>query len=124
MDPWIGPPLGKCIRFATGNYLYYSGSVSEEEAVGLGEALKSYYNGAEGFAVLFSKGDAARILSVVVREGIWNEVDKVSLLETMARDVVCLVGGYPLKLRLLNSAGEIKKELFLEYTASVWTRRF
>jgi len=91
--------------------IYYSGSATKDDAQALGNALKSSgYFADKGVTVLLEKGNNGTVVSFVVKDGIWDQTDMVSLFEEMGREVAPTVGGFPIKLRLVNDARDVKKE--------------
>jgi hypothetical protein len=101
---------GKAI-IGTKDEVYYFGSATEADARALGQALKTAgFFLDRGFSVLLSKGERT-VLSLVVREGIWDQPDSVTAYENLARRVAPSVGGFPLTLRLVNTNLAIKKEI-------------
>jgi hypothetical protein len=91
--------------------IYYSGSATKEEARTLGEALKNMgFLSDKGAGVILSKGKEGTVVSFVVNDGAWNQPEVVFAFEEIVREVAPSVGGFPIKLRLLNS-GRTRKEL-------------
>ena len=90
----------------------YSGTATKEQALALGQALKTAeYFSDKGVSVLLNKGDSGTIVSFVVKEGSWNDWTRVAAFEEMGRDVASSVGGYPLKVRLVDDGVAMKKEM-------------
>src|ERR1039458_5994204 len=104
---------GKAI-IGTKDEIYYLGSATEAEAKALGQALQTagFFRDA-GFSVLLSKGDGT-VIGFVVKEGFWEEPENVATFEKIARQVASSAGGLPIKLRLLNSTLETKKEVTVQ----------
>lgn len=91
--------------------IYYSGSATKDDAQALGNALKSNgYFADKGVTVLLEKGNNGTVVSFVVKDGIWDQTDMVSSFEEMGREVAPSVGGFPIKLRLVNDTRDVKKE--------------
>jgi hypothetical protein len=104
---------GKAI-IGTKDEIYYFGSATEADARALGRALKTAgFFLDRGFSVFLSKGEGT-VLSLVVREGIWDQPDSVTAYENLARQVAPAVGGLPITLRLINTELAIKKEIPLQ----------
>jgi hypothetical protein len=90
--------------------LYYFGSATESDARALVQLLKSAgFFQDQGATVMFSKNDDGTAISYVVAEGAWDRPNSVAPFEALTRAVASSVGGFPLKLRLLNSRLEEKK---------------
>jgi hypothetical protein len=93
--------------------VYYSGSAKKEEARTLGEALKTIgFFSDKGAGVILSKGKDGTVVSFVVKDGVWNQPEAISAFEEIVREIAPSVGGFPIKLKLLNS-GQTKKELMI-----------
>jgi hypothetical protein len=91
--------------------IYYSGSATKEEARTLGETLKNMgFLSDKGAGVILSKGKDGTEVSFVVSDGAWNQPEVVFAFEEIVREVAPSIGGFPIKLRLLNS-GRTMKEL-------------
>jgi hypothetical protein len=95
--------------------VYYSGSATEQNARAFGEALKTagYFQG-KGFSAELLKDSDGTTLSFVVKDGAWDDAEKVKLFEDIARQIAPAVGGLPLQLRFLNANSETKKEIKVE----------
>lgn len=105
--------VGKAI-IGTKDEIYYFGYATEAEARALGQALKTAgFLGDRGVTVLLAKEDGT-VISFIVREGYWEKPEAVAAFEKLARQGASAVGGLPVKLRLLNSALEIKKEVTVQ----------
>ena len=93
------------------DHIYYLGDATGSEAQSLGDALKDsgYFSGA-GDDVLLSKHDDGVTLSFVVSDGVWDKPDLVSGFEKLARQVAPSIGASPLKLRLVSTTLQLKKE--------------
>jgi hypothetical protein len=91
--------------------VFYFGSATEALAQQLGQALKSTNffqgNGSDVFLLKHSNGTA---LSFVVSDGVWNNPAAVKGFEQVVRKVAPVVGGLPIKLRLMNTTLETMKE--------------
>jgi len=91
--------------------VYYLGDATETEAKALSEALKSdgFFTG-RGSDVFLSKHADGTMLSFVVSAGVWDKPESVKNFENVVREVAPAVGGSPVKLRLVNTSLETKKE--------------
>jgi hypothetical protein len=103
---------GSKVVIGANNSIYYSGSANKEDARSLGEALKKIgFLSDKGNTVLLSKGKDGTVVSFVVTEPAWTQPETVFAFEEIVREAAPTVGGYPVTLRLLNSARQTMKEL-------------
>lgn len=80
----------------------------------LGDALKKAgYLEDRGVTILLSKGEGT-VLSLVVKEGIWDKPSSVTAYQNLARQVAPSIGGLPLNLRLVNSSLASKREMTIQ----------
>ena len=104
---------GKVI-IGTKDEVYFAGSATEGDAKALGDALKKAgYLEDRGVTVLLSKGDST-LVSLVLKEGVWDKPTSVATYQRVAREVAPSVGGVPIELRLLNTSLETKKEMTIQ----------
>src|ERR1035438_843411 len=96
----------------TSDAVYYSHAATEQDARALGQALQTigYFND-KGVSVFLSKGTGGTVMSFVLQEGAWDLPDRVSSYEEIARRVATQVGGFPIKVRLIDSAQAVHREL-------------
>ena len=105
--------VGKII-IGTKDAVYFFGSATAADATSLGQALKTAeFLGDTGATVLLSKGDGT-VVSLMVKEGAWDEPQTVATLETIVRQAAPSVGGLPVTLRLINTGYQTKKEMTLQ----------
>jgi hypothetical protein len=99
------------VIIGTKDEVFYTGSATKQDAQVLGDALKKggYFKD-RGTSVFLDKGANGTTLSMVVREGAWNEPGTLAMEEEAVREVADSVGGLPLHVRLMNAAEEVKKE--------------
>jgi hypothetical protein len=91
--------------------VYYSGSATKQDAQSLGDALKtSGYFTDRGADVFLSKGADGTIVSFVVNKDYLSKPGIIDSFEEAGRQVAPVVGGFPIQVRLVNSAREIKQE--------------
>jgi hypothetical protein len=99
------------ITIGTKDDISYSGSATKSDAQALGNALKEIgYLKDRGVSVSLAKGKDGTIVSFVVKQGAWNDPDIVSQFEEIGREIAPSVGGFPIRVRLLNSDREVQKE--------------
>jgi hypothetical protein len=96
----------------TKDEVYYSGAATEKDAKALGEALKAdgFFQD-RGVTVLLSKGTDGVTVSFVVKDGFWDDPEHLSAFGEMGRMVAPAIGGLPIKVRLLDSSLNMKKEV-------------
>jgi hypothetical protein len=103
-------------KITTGNLdVYYSGSATQSDAQGLGDALaKIGFSPATKASVFLSKSKSeAPLVSFVVQDGFWNRPSVVLAFGNIAQSVAPTLGGYPLKVRLINGKQETQKEFLV-----------
>ena len=93
----------------------YFGSATDADAKALGQVLHTAgFFADKGGLVLLSK-DNGTTVSLVVADGAWDKPDIVTALEKMVRDGANVLGGLPIKMRLLDSSqGDTKLEVSLD----------
>jgi hypothetical protein len=103
---------GTKVVIGTKDEVRYSGTATKEQALALGQALKTFgYFTDTGASVLLNKGGSGTIISFVVKAGIWDDWGKVAAFEEIGRDMAASVGGFPLKVRLVDDGLGMKKEM-------------
>jgi hypothetical protein len=102
------------VTIGTKDDIYYSDGATKQEAQSLGSELQTigYFHDA-GSSVLLSKGEDGTAVSFVVRDGIWDQPQMIGGFQEIGREVAPSVGGFPLKVRLVNANRVIMKELDL-----------
>lgn len=104
------------VLIGTKDEVYYSGTVTKEDAQSLGNALKAhgYFNdegaSSKGADVFLAKGKDGTTISFITKEGSWEQPRIVSLFEEIGREVAPSVGGFPIQVRLLNIQHELKQK--------------
>jgi hypothetical protein len=99
-------------RAAVGNdHIYYFGTATADEAQMLGQGLKAdhFFTG-KGVDVFLAKHEDGTMLSFVVDDGVWNQPGIQSEFEQVVRQVAHKVGGLPVRLRMMNTRLETKKD--------------
>lgn len=101
---------GKTVTIGTKDQVQYSGSATKEQALALGDALKTIgYFQDRGAKVLLKMGAGGTIISYVVEDGAWNDPKTVGDLETTTQGVASTIGGSPIDMRLVNSMEVVEK---------------
>jgi len=91
--------------------VYYLGAATESEAQAVGKVLKSnsFFHGS-GSDVFVSKHKDGVVLSFVVSDGAWDNPAILRDFEKIARETGTAAGGLPLRLHLVNTSLDVKKE--------------
>ena len=104
-----GDPPG--VKIGSHDEVFYSGSATKQDAWSLGDALKTNgYFKDFGADVFLDKGKDGTVVSFVVKDGLWNQPDTVSSFDEVGREIAPIVGGFPIRLRLVNAQRELKSE--------------
>jgi len=91
--------------------IFYSGAATETDARSLGKALiDAHFFVDRGVSVQLVKDDKGTTIGLVVQDGIWNDEKSIRYMRMLIREIAPSVGGMPIKLRLLDDAGDVKKE--------------
>jgi hypothetical protein len=96
--------MGTKVTIGTKDEIRYSGSATKEQALALGAALKADgYLTDQHVTVVLKKANGGATISFVVQEGAWNQFFAVAGLEEVGRDAAPAVGGYPVKVQLMDN---------------------
>jgi hypothetical protein len=110
IDALVGAS-GPKVVVGTKDEVYYTGSATQADATILGNALKADgYFSDKGVTVLLDKGTSGTTVSFVVKEGIWDQPDMVASFDEIARQNAAVIGGFPIKVRLINKDRDVKNE--------------
>ncbi len=92
--------------------VYYSHAATEQDAASLGAALRTigFFRDVGGSAFL-SKGRNGTVVSFVVQPGGWDLPDRVAAYEEIGRRIAPRVGGYPIKVRLIDAGQSVHREV-------------
>ena len=94
----------------TKDEVYYTGQASKQDAEDLGAALKKAgYFTDRGTSVFLDKDKDGATLSLVMQEGYWDKPGMLFSAEEVARDVADSVGGFPVRVKLIDSSENVKK---------------
>jgi len=105
----------KKLVVGTKDEIYYSGRARESDARALAKALQSAgFLADRGVSVFLEKDETGFIVSFVLKEGVWDDPSMVTGFEQLIRDAAPALGGLPLKLRLLDVAQTVKKEITVQ----------
>ena len=102
---------GPKVQIGSNDEIYYSGSATKEEAQALGNSLKgSGFLTDHGVSIFLSKDKDGAVISYVTKDGAWNDTAMVSSFEEISRQAAPAVGGFPIQVRLMNTAKEVKEQ--------------
>ena len=100
------------IVVGTSDTVYYSHAATQQDATALGAALKTIgFFQDKGANVLLSKGRNGTVVSFVVQEGAWDLPDRILAYEEIGRRIAGPAGGFPIKVRLIDAAQTLHREL-------------
>ena len=93
------------------DHVYYMGTATEADAQALGQELKSlgFFTG-KGSDVFLSKHSDGTVISFVVGDGVWDDPTYVGDFEKIVREAAPKVGGLPVRLHLVSTSLEVKKD--------------
>jgi hypothetical protein len=104
----------KTLTVGANDEIRYSGKATEQDARAVGQALKADgYLQDRGVTVLVSKDADGVIVSFVVRKGLWDVAKDVANYVVVGRDIAPVVGGLPMRIRLVDSSLDVKREIAL-----------
>ncbi|MBV9760361.1 MAG: hypothetical protein JO340_07355 [Acidobacteriaceae bacterium] len=99
------------ITIGANDEISYSGTATKSDARALGNSLKQIgYLKDRGVSVSLAKGTEGAIVSFVVKRDAWKDPNVVSQFEEIGREVAPAVGGFPIRVRLLNTDREVQEE--------------
>ena len=92
--------------------VYYSRSVTAQDAIVLGQALRDvgFFND-RGTSVLLSRSGGGAVVSFVLAKGVWNRADVAANFEEVGRRIAASIGGFPIQVRLVDSAWTVRRSL-------------
>jgi hypothetical protein len=101
---------GRTVTIGSKDQVVYSGSATQDQAIALGNALKTdgYFQD-RGVTVLLKMGAGGTVMSFVVQDGYWNQPGTLSEFEEVVREVASPVGGLPVKLQLMDTKLDVEK---------------
>jgi hypothetical protein len=92
--------------------VYFLHSATREEAQTLGKALQNVgFLNDRGTTVLLSKGTDGTLISFVLSDGGWDHPETIYSFEEIGRRIANAVGGFPVKVRLIDSHRVLHREL-------------
>jgi hypothetical protein len=107
-------PRTQLNRVAVGrkDEIYFLHSATRQDAQALGRALQGVgFLNNRGTTVLLSKGTDGTLVSFVLSDGGWDHPDTVYSFEEIGRRIATAVGGFPIKVRLIDSHRVLHREL-------------
>lgn len=100
------------VTVGTRDEVYYSHAATREDAAALGSMLQRLgYFGDRGGTVLLSRNAGGTVVSFVVQEGFWNSAAAASSFEEIGRRVANATSGFPIEVRLVDSAWQVHKAM-------------
>lgn len=110
--------IGTRFEISKNEAVFYSGKSTEQDARTLGKLLTTagFFIGEGTRDVLLRKDDdGVTIVSFVVKDGSWDEADKVAIFRIMGTSLASnFTDGQPLLVRLVDTKLNPKKELQIE----------
>ncbi len=111
------------VTIGTKDQVRYEGTATEQDALALGNALKTLkVFSDQGATVILSKGGEGTVISWLVKDGMWDDDTYVARVEQVTRGLGPTVGGLPVKMRLVTTALVTKKELVVHAPVLVGTK--
>jgi hypothetical protein len=105
------PAIDKVV-IGTNDGVYYSRGATMQQAADLGHALeKTGFFNDRGTSVLLSKNKGLMVVSFVLNEGAWDHADAMASFEEIGRRIANSIGGFPIEVRLVDSAWSIRRSL-------------
>lgn len=108
----VATEIRSTVPIGTKDSIILSGTATKEEALKLGEALKQTgYLTNRGVTVLLNKDTNSTAIGFVVHYGVWDQPEMISSFEEIGREIAPAVGGFPIKVRLVDAAKNVKREM-------------
>ncbi len=107
-------PRTKLTRVMVGQHdeVYYYHKATPADASALGDALRrTGFLNDRGTTVILSKGTDGTLVSFVLNDGAWDHWETVYAFEEIGRRVAPAIGGFPIKVRLIDDHRVLHKEL-------------
>jgi hypothetical protein len=99
------------VTIGTQDQIFYTGSATQAEAQALGDALKTQGLLQDvGANVFLNKGADGTTISIILKEGTWNNAGMMETFEDIFRRAAPTVGGLPIRVKLLNGEKVVQKE--------------
>jgi hypothetical protein len=116
-DAWTNPKV--IIR--TRDEVYYRGTATRFQAETLGSKLRDLnYFSDQGASVILSDGANGRVISFVVKDGTWDDLDILDGFEELGRNICDgTLFTYPIHIQLLNAQREVRKDLIVAETGDI-----
>ena len=100
------------VKIGSKDEIFYADGATKDDAQRVGNALKADgFLTDRGVSVIVAKDKDGPVISFPVGDGIWNQGDKVASFEEVGREMAPLLGGYPIKVRLVDTSRVVKKEV-------------
>jgi len=104
--------LSSKVIIGTKDEVFYSGAATKQDALALGQALKQAgYFQDRGISARISKDKDGTAVGFVLQDGMWDRPEMVSGAEELGREIAPAIGGFPIQVRLMNSAQDTLKHM-------------
>jgi membrane associated rhomboid family serine protease len=105
---------GKSLTIGKNDIIVYSGTATDKDAMKLGQTLTTIgFLRDRGALVLYSRGQGGSVVSLIVKEGAWED-PKLAVQFSFLGRLISRTTSPPLKLRLLNKRRELRKEFVIQ----------
>ena len=106
---------GTRVVVGTQDEIFYSGTTTETETKSLGKQLQDVgFFQDRGVSVKFTRDASGTVLGFVVNDGVWEDPDMLKSFEEVVRQLAPAIGGLPIKIQMMDAAGEVKKEWVIQ----------
>jgi hypothetical protein len=111
-EMWVRRTREHKVMVGTNDEIYYYRRATKEDAIALGQALRKIgFLNDRGTSVLLWQGSGRTVISFVLNAGAWDHPDAVSNFAEIGRRIAPAVGGFPLKVCLVDATRAVRKEL-------------
>jgi hypothetical protein len=102
----------RILKVGTEDSIWFSGAATSDDAQALGKALQTIgFFRDHGGRVLLSKNGSASDVSLVVKDGSWDDPRVVAGFQALGHKLSQALGGEPVRIHLIDSKLEPKKDL-------------
>ena len=98
----------------TKDEVLYTGASTRDDAAQLGNALQEtgFFTN-RGASVLLKKKKHVTVVSFILDQGTWEHSGAVANFEELGRRIAPSIGGFPIRLQLVDSTGTVRESLDL-----------
>ena len=109
-ETYTAAVTGKKLSLGGSANLVYSGTATEADAKRLAASLSMLrFGNAQGATMLYMKNGSGSVVSVIVKDGAWQNPNMAPIFDIWGR-LISQATGTPLKFRLLDQQLQMKKE--------------